>query len=120
MTKLLVCGSRTITDPNYVWDAINYFIESQGIDIKDLTVIEGKAKGVDTLAKVWAQQRKIPVEEYPAEWDKYGKAAGYIRNEVMVKACDICLILWDGESKGTKHDIDLCVKYDKKHIIVKK
>lgn len=56
--------------------------------------------------------------DFPAEWDKYGKSAGYRRNVDMVDRCDYCLILWDGQSKGTKHDIDLCISKNKSHKVV--
>lgn len=81
-------------------------------------MIEGAAKGIDTIAKEYAQENDWKIEEYPAEWDKYGKSAGYIRNELMVKSADEVLILWDGESKGTKYDIDLCEKYNKPYKVL--
>ncbi len=41
-----------------------------------------------------------------AEWDKYGKSAGYIRNRLIVQESDMIVAFWDGKSKGTKHSID--------------
>ena len=52
-------------------------------------------------------------------WDLYGKKAGYMRNEEMAKVADGAIIFWDGESKGTKHMIDLCKKFKLKLRIVK-
>ena len=45
--------------------------------------------------------------------DKYGKSAGPRRNQQMVVDCDYCILFWDGKSRGTKNDIDLCKKYNK-------
>ena len=59
-------------------------------------------------------------QEYKANWDKYGKSAGYKRNAEMVNQLDkndIAFIFWDGKSKGTKHTIDLCNKNNIKSII---
>ena len=49
---------------------------------------------------------------FPADWDKYGKAAGYKRNEEMARNADALIAFWDGKSRGTKHMIDLAKKYD--------
>jgi hypothetical protein len=123
--KLLVCGSRTIRDTTYIkgptqWakNQIDAYWYYNLACYDELIMIEGAAKGIDTIAKEYAQENDWKIEEYPAEWDKYGKSAGYIRNELMVKAADEVLILWDGESKGTKHDIDLCEKYNKPYVVL--
>lgn len=59
---------------------------------------------------MWARRNNVPVEKYPANWDKYGKSAGYIRNEEMAKVADSLLAIWDGKSRGTKHMIDIATK----------
>lgn len=107
----MVCGSRGISDAPWIFYQIN--ICTQENNLQDLILVEGDAKGVDRISGYWAKRHNVPIELYPADWNKYGKSAGYIRNEIMVKACDFCLILWDGKSKGTKHDIDLCKKLGK-------
>lgn len=116
--KLLVCGSHSIQNPQWVKDQIEVYWYWNLAGYEDLTMIEGAAKGIDTIAKEYARENGWKIEEYPAEWDKFGKSASYIRNEIMVKAADEVLILWDGESKGTKHDIDLCEKYNKPYKIL--
>ena len=114
--KLLICGSRNITDAPYIFSKINKCIEEN--QFKNITIIEGEARGVDRAAKQWATRYNCPIESYPANWDEYGKAAGYIRNEIMVKACDFCLIIWDGKSNGTRSDIQLCKKYKKPYKLI--
>ena len=116
--RLLVCGSRTIVDKEWIFTQIESYWYFHLACYSDPIMIEGGARGVDTIAKEYALENEWEVEEYPAEWDKYGKSAGYIRNDLMVKKADEVLILWDGKSKGTKHDIDLCKKYNKPHKIV--
>lgn len=118
MTKLLVCGSRTITNASWIFSEIEKYISESNLQYSDIHIIEGGAKGVDKIAKQFADDRNIPVIEMPADWKAYGRAAGFIRNEQMVRLCDQCLILWDGKSHGTKNDIDLCDKYNKSNKVV--
>ena len=51
------------------------------------------------------------VLSFPADWDKYGKAAGYKRNDEMARNADALIAFWDGKSRGTRHMIDLAKKY---------
>lgn len=116
--RLLVCGSRGINDKDWIFSQIESYWYEHLACYSNPIMIEGAARGVDLIAKAYAVENNWEVEEYPAEWDKYGRGAGYIRNDIMVKAADEVLILWDGESRGTKNDIDLCKKYNKPHKIV--
>ena len=75
--KLLVCGSRTIRDTTYIkgptqWakDQIEAYWYWNLAGYEDLTMIEGAAKGIDTIAKEYAQENDWKIEEYPAEWSK--------------------------------------------------
>ena len=79
MTRLLVCGDRKWRERHYLFDTLDDIHALYGVSL----LIEGGASGADRVAKEWAHSRDIPVEEYPAEWDKYGKAAGPIRNRQM-------------------------------------
>ena len=126
MVGVMVCGSRTITDVKWVeTQIVNYLKEVYADQEKrfgqgdmDFIIIQGLARGVDMIAKEWADKHNLGTWDFTAEWDKYGKSAGYRRNVDMVDRCDYCLILWDGKSKGTKYDIDLCISKDKPHKIV--
>lgn len=111
--KLAVVGSRTITDYNFV----KGLLDKQKDNISH--IISGGAKGVDTLAEQWANENDIPVIVFKAEWGKYGKRAGFIRNNEIIKKCDVCLAIWDGKSKGTQHSINLAKSMNKKLLVVK-
>jgi len=102
--KVIVAGSRSITDYYVVKDAI----EDSGFNITE--VVCGGAKGVDRLGRDWAFFNVIPVKEFPAKWKEYGKSAGYIRNAEIIEYADAIVAIWDGKSKGTKHSIDLAIK----------
>lgn len=122
INKVLVCGSRSITDAPWVYSQIEKYtqelIRSNPTNLNNPVLIEGEARGVDTIAKNYALEHNWSIEPYPAEWDKYGKSAGYIRNDTMVKEADFVIVLWDGQSRGTKHDIDLCRRYNRPYVLV--
>lgn len=111
--KLAIIGSRGFQ---------NYSLLIKELDPKKdkiTLVISGGAEGADTLGEKWARGNKIPTLIFPANWNKFGKRAGYIRNEDIIKNCDCCIAFWDGVSKGTAHSISLCKKYNKPCKIVK-
>ena len=74
-------------------------------------VIHGCAKGVDTLGEWYGEKNNIPVERFPAEWERLGRAAGPIRNEEMAQNADALIAVWDGKSKGTMNMIYLAYAY---------
>lgn len=69
--------------------------------------MSGAARGVDTMGENIAFIQGIPVKSFPADWDKYGKRAGYLRNREMGLYADVLLAVWDGSSRGTKMMIDI-------------
>lgn len=109
--RTIIAGSRTVTD----YETVKKGIESIAIPIT--VVLCGEAKGPDKLGKYWASENNIPVESYPADWEKHGKGAGFIRNIEMVKNADVLIAFWDGRSKGTEHVIKQAKKYNLKVFI---
>ena len=74
------------------------------------TVICGGARGADTLGKKWAESMNVPIEYFPADWNKFGRSAGPIRNSLMAQNSEALIALWDGFSRGTKNMIELAAK----------
>jgi hypothetical protein len=112
--KLMVCGSRNVTNKEKIFKTLD------DLSIEKITyLIHGCARGVDSIAGEWANKRGIPILEYPAQWEKYGKIAGFKRNTDMIKECDICVAFWDGQSKGTLDSIDKAKKFGKPVEIVR-
>lgn len=72
-------------------------------------MIEGGARGADAYGKIWAKNNKVPCTSMPAEWDKYGKSAGYRRNQDMANVAEalIAIRIGGGASKGTTHMINI-------------
>ena len=104
--RVIVAGSRTITDYRLVVQAI----QESGFTIRE--IISGGARGVDQLGLRYARGHKIPTAVFPANWKRDGRAAGFIRNEKMAEVAHALIAVWDGKSKGTKHMIDLARKLD--------
>ena len=75
------------------------------------TVISGGARGADSLGERWANENKKELLRFPADWGKYGRAAGHIRNAEMAKNADALIAIWDGESRGTKDMINKAKKH---------
>jgi hypothetical protein len=55
---------------------------------------------VDTLAELWAVENGIPNTRYPADWKRYGRKAGPIRNRLMAENAEALIAIWDGKSRG--------------------
>lgn len=102
--RTIIVGSRTILDVKKVYRAV------ADSDFNVTEVVSGCAKGVDLLGEEFAINMGIPIKKFPADWDNYGKSAGYIRNLAMAEYADALVAIWDGESKGTKHMIDIATK----------
>ena len=69
-----------------------------------LKIIHNKGSNVALSQK---REKGYKIKEFPAKWGQYGKRAGYLRNEEMANYATHCICFWDGESKGTKHMIDI-------------
>lgn len=103
--RLLVCGSRTFNDRDFVWSVLDRLLRDEGnIEI----VINGGAQGADSLGFQWALVNHLPALTVPANWEEYGKAAGPIRNEAMLVNYepDLVVAFTDKpleQSRGTAH-----------------
>ena len=78
--KILVTGGRDYADYEYLSGVLDGIHSLTGIDM----IIEGGARGADSLARKWAITNYIPFKTYEADWKKYGKSAGHKRNRRML------------------------------------
>lgn len=114
--KLIVAGSRSFSDFKLLRSTLNNYTKGMTTDI---TLVSGKCPdGADALGEIWAKNRGILIDPHPANWTKYGNAAGPIRNEEMAKIATDCVCFWDGRSRGTKSMISLAQKYQLKLFII--
>lgn len=108
MKHVIVAGNRDCTDYREICSVLNKY------DWTDTELVEGGCRGVDLLAKRYAEEHGIPVKEFPADWDKYGKRAGAIRNKQMAEYAtsegkENCMLIaiMNHPSRGTKLMIDI-------------
>lgn len=80
-------------------------------------IVSGGAPGADSLAEDYADFHKVPTDIFKADWDKYGKSAGFKRNKTIVDNSDVVIAFWDGVSKGTRSTIEYA-RSIKKPVIV--
>lgn len=71
-----------------------------------IIILSGHCRGVDLMGEEYARRRGYAVEVRPAEWQRYGLAAGPKRNKEMAAAAHALIAIWDGQSRGTRNMID--------------
>jgi len=112
--KVIIAGSRNFNDYNLLKSSCDNLLTQ----FTNIEIVSGTARGADKLGERYAREKGYDIKEFPANWDKFGKSAGYIRNDEMAKYADMLIAFWDGASKGTKHMIDLANKRGIKVIVI--
>ena len=110
----LIVGSRNFVNYEQAEKCLDWFFENNPIELQH--IISGGARGADSVAHDYAHEKKIDLIEMPVtseEWRTIGKSAGYKRNNKMHERLvkddyRICIAFWDGQSKGTAQNFDLC------------
>jgi hypothetical protein len=113
--RVIIAGSRGFNDYVKLSGVCDFLLQDQ----TDIEIVSGTAYGADQLGERYAKERGYPVKQFPADWVRHKKAAGYIRNEEMAEYGDMLIAFWDGESKGTKHMINLAIEHGLKLSIKK-
>ena len=107
--KIVVAGNRTYKNHQHIYAVLNSIVQKSDI------LLQGGAQGVDAVASTWARTYGIACQTVEAEWDKFGSAAGRLRNRQMALRADALIAFWDGESPGTGSMIR-CMQLAKKPI----
>lgn len=106
--KVIIAGGREFADYELLKKVCNHMLSKT--DQSSITVVSGGARGVDKMGESYAKEHGIECIVMNAEWDKYGKSAGYLRNQAMANISTHLIAFWDGKSRGTKHMIDIAKK----------
>lgn len=101
--RVIIAGSRTFNDYNLLQTSCDNILES----IINIEIVSGTCNGADQLGERYSNEKGYKLKQFPADWDRYGKSAGYKRNEQMAKYADMLIVFWDGKSKGTKNMINI-------------
>lgn len=113
--RFIIAGGRDFDNYNLLESFCYKVFEQLNIQDDDkIIIIEGEAKGADTLARKFAEENNFECLKFPANWDLYGKRAGYMRNLQMVNEgkADYLIAFHDGQSPGTRNMIEIMRKKD--------
>lgn len=101
--KVIIAGGRDFSNYQQLKLLVDYYLKNK----QDIEIVSGCARGADSLGEAYAKEHNYPIARFPADWDLYGKRAGYLRNQQMAEYADALIAFWDGSSRGTKHMIDI-------------
>lgn len=106
--KIIIAGSRTFKDYKKLCEICDKILQDQ----TKIEIVSGAYyKGADKLGEQYAKERGFNLKKIPADWNKYGKAAGPKRNEQMANYANTLIAFWDGKSNGTRSMIQLAKQY---------
>jgi len=99
--RVAIVGSREFSDYSLLREKVLSVISPEKIEC----VISGGARGADALAEKFADEFGLNKDIRQADWNRYGRQAGFIRNGVIVDACDVLIAFWMNRSSGTSDTI---------------
>ncbi len=108
--KVIIAGGRSFDNYELLCEKCTKILSNS----KDIEIVSGTANGADKLGERFANENGYSIKKFPANWDKHGKSAGYIRNKEMALYADALIAFWDGKSKGTALMISLAKGYNLK------
>lgn len=116
--RILICGATYFLDYDHLHDTlIRIFLEK---NIQNPVIISGMAKGADTLAVDFAMQYGYECLKFPADWARYGKGAGPVRNQQMIDEGkpDLIIAFPMQSSRGTRDMINRGLMQDVEVIVI--
>ena len=101
--RLLIAGSRSFNDFSFLEKEVLKFLKENRKNGEKIEIISGRARGADELGEKFAEKYNLDIIKKPADWNRYGKGAGHIRNKEMAGIATHAILFWDGHSPGTKN-----------------
>ena len=101
--KVIIAGGRDFSNYEFLKMKCDVVLHGKPI----VEIVSGTANGADKLGERYSIEKGHQLTKFPAQWDKFGKSAGYKRNQQMADYADCLIAFWDGKSRGTKHMIDI-------------
>lgn len=111
--RTIIAGSRTIID----YESVKKILDEHWEEFNINTIVSGGARGVDSIAIQYGRENDIVLDIYMADWEQFGKSAGYIRNMKMGENADSLICFWDGVSRGTANMISIMKKMNKPVVV---
>ena len=101
--KCIIAGSRNIANYGFIEQS---FLKCSWSD-KIVEIVSGTARGVDNLGEQLAEKFGLEVTKFPADWQRFGKRAGHLRNADMAKYTDIAIVVMSyGGTNGSLNMIE--------------
>lgn len=107
--KVIIAGGRDFENYELLKTKCDHYLKNIS-KTHTIIIVSGAARGADKLGERYAQEKGYEIDSHAANWDLYGKRAGYLRNEEMSKCANALIAFYDNQSKGTGHMIDLARK----------
>lgn len=104
--RVIIAGTRYFNDYSLLKETTDRLLADKITAGYSIVIVSGGCAGADLLGERYAKENGYSIDRYPAEWKKYGKKAGIMRNAVMADNADALIAYWDGISRGTKNMID--------------
>ena len=108
MFKVIIAGGRDFAHYDFLRSGADQLLALKDHNI--IEIVSGTAKGADQLGEQYARENGFALTRMPAQWDKFGKSAGYKRNVQMAEYADALIACWDGKSRGTMHMINIATE----------
>lgn len=108
--RVIIAGSHKGIPPKLGHELVRagvFIAKTLGWEITE--VVSGKAPCIDTYGEEWANHHGIPVRPFSADWGRWGKRAGYLRNTEMGEYGEALIAITNG-SPGTAHMIRIARK----------
>lgn len=113
--RIIICGGRHFNDYEALESLVNSALTEKGLDSNEVEIVSGHCEGADMLGELYAEKHGIVCKAFPAEWEKYGRAAGPIRNSQMIEyasesAIPIVVAFVSPRTKGTTDTVNKAIK----------
>ncbi len=107
--RVIIAGCRDFDDYALLKERCNDYL-CEKMETHNVIIVSGHASGADALGERFAEEHGLQCEIHPADWGKYGRSAGPIRNAEMAEVSDALIAFWDGQNPGTRSMIELARK----------
>lgn len=114
-TRIIICGGRHFADYELLETIADQYLQKQNISPQNVEIVSGHCRGADMLGERYATEHGCTLTLFPAEWEKYGRAAGPIRNKEMINYIssvdqNLVIAFASEKSVGTKNTVALARK----------
>lgn len=116
MKKVIIAGGRDFYDYKLLKEKCDQLLVNL---LDEIEIVSGTASGADKLGERYASEKEYTIKRFPADWNKHGKSAGFIRNNEMAVYANYLIAFHDGMSRGTAQMIKVAKEKGLKVAVVK-